>query len=192
MLGGKTGQGYPYILVGSASSAPLSHPVFSHLQESFKEITIPNDISPKELDILLANTLSGYSHDCEIAGCTIKVAGIEASTGGVLGDPREKGKSAFGQVEMLECGWGLLTYPGGPGIAFKTAHKKEHALQHKWRYKRHEGLKGRDLLAAYSKNAFKKGIESLIAITDGTGSDSSGAALIQSGRDYIVWSLDQV
>jgi len=183
LFSGSTFKGHPYLAIGKGcrdDQAMLGQ--LKHLLDNFQ---VPSLCSPGKLDRLLASALQKLNPQPFLIGCTIAVPGISGSGGGVLGSPQMLTEQAKGEMERMPGGWKLLTFPGSPGLAFK------------------EGVEGafcpainpadplgQPLLLKLAAQAYHSGVEEFLALTDGSGPQADGSAIIQKGRDYVVCSLD--
>ncbi|MBP1764050.1 MAG: hypothetical protein H6Q65_1108 [Firmicutes bacterium] len=188
ILAGRTRQAYPFILAGCLSAPQSDRKIFD-LALAIHSLSIPAACHPVTLDLLLANSLQTAATPFSLAGCTIQVPGVPACSGGILGDPNSSPASAGGLIESLPGQWSLVTFPGSPGMAQNititclppeiqalcTHNTPDHrTLQH---------------LSAYTN---KLGADKFVAITDGSGPDARGAALIRYQDQELLWRLDEV
>jgi hypothetical protein len=139
------------------------------------------------LDIQIAAALSNIKPRPFLIGCTISVPWISSLCGGVLGNPGHVAESAKGELEDLKDGWKLLSFPGGPGLAFKEGARDAFHPEVKT-----TGIIGKELLLNLATQAYGKGVEELLALTDGTGCGSAGSVMIQYRRNYIICSLEEI
>ncbi len=187
MLGGKTRENYPLLVIGHTTSP--QEEVDLTLINAINNLIIPDDCTLPGVDIILAEQCQTLSSAIDLVGCTIKVPGFTDNTGGVLGNPHTPMESACGECEEAPAGWKILTFPGGPGIAFQSEKAInldviKNAVQ--------LPLQGKEYLYNLAKQAYEAGVDSLLAVTDGTGKEAKGSAVIQHKRDYMLWSLDEV
>jgi len=182
LFGGTTKENYPYLVIGKKLRAETRY--FANLKKRLDSFSVPLVCSPKILDSIVATMLSEAVPRPFIVGCTIRIPGIVDSTGGVLGNPSLEEKSSEGKIEELGRDWKILTYPGGPGLAWVKGDFNP-AVKSK-------DLHGKELLLDIASQASDSGVESFLALTDGTGNCASGSAIIQYKKEYIVWTLDEV
>lgn len=98
--------------------------------ESMKEetITIYQNISDMELgqsrdefliDYILANAITKLSPKwISLAGASIYIDGVNNSTGGIIGNPFKEHESSEEVLEEIDEGLYLISFSGGPGIAY--------------------------------------------------------------------------
>ena len=185
LLGGRTHERHPFLVIGRHFR--LDPAFFSQLQSQLEGFTAPSVCSPGNLDRLLAAALKKVKPWPLLIGGTIRIPGIKARTGGVIGSPSQTAQPAGGRLEKMEDGWRLLSFSGGPGLAFK---EKEYDSYYPDMKK--GGGTGKEFLLSLAMQAYSAGVEDFIALTDGTGSGAAGSAVIQSGKDYMIWSLDEI
>lgn len=188
LFAGHTSQGFPYVVAGCLASCPLME-AKRELWAAMDGLTVWPACSPHKLDIVLAEALRKVSGKFAVIGATIAVPDISGQGGGVLGDPGQDSRSAEGIEEQLPGGWKLLTYPGGPGIAYQGGGASEltgsiDALT--------ELAEGKQLLLGLAEIAALTGLNKMIAITDGSGAGSEGAAMILHHQEFVVLSLAEV
>lgn len=71
------------------------------------------------VDYILANAITQLSPEwINIVGASIRIHGVQKSTGGIIGNPFEEHESAKGNMEEVMPGLFLISLAGGPGIAF--------------------------------------------------------------------------
>jgi hypothetical protein len=187
LFAGRTSQGFPYIVAGCLASCPRAEAERA-LEAAMDRIVWPA-CSPRKLDIVLAEALRKVSGKFAVIGATIAVPDIAGQGGGVLGDPGQDSRSAEGLEEWLPGGWKLLTFPGGPGIACQGASAGELTggiddLT--------ELADGKQLLLGLAEIAAAAGLDKMVAITDGSGAGSEGAAMILHHQEFVVLSLAEV
>lgn len=188
MFGGITKQSYPFIVIGEMdglANYDILYNIFCRIYETI----IPDDSNAREIDKIIATRFCDNAELIHIIGCTIRIQGCLVKTGGVLGNPKLTTNSADGKLDQIGKGWLLITFPGGPGIALKTdslyvCNKIEELIQ--------EGYKEERLLNKISDMTYKAGVKSLLALTDGTGIDAKGCALIRKNDRYLIWSLAEI
>ncbi|MDX9872320.1 MAG: hypothetical protein RBT41_07865 [Clostridia bacterium] len=185
LTGGLTKEQHPYLVIGRHFR--FEPAFFARLKELMDGFTVPALCSPKKLDELLAALLVKAAPRPILLGCTIRIPGIKGPTGGVLGCPGNPAASACGIWENPADGWKLLSFPGGPGLAYsgilKTPFYPEISSS---------GLQGKKLLLDLAAQAYSGGAEEFIALTDGTGSGMEGSVVIQCGRDYVIRTLEEI
>ena len=187
MAGGFTVQKYPYIIAGVLANLKSGAAVFS-LCGRLAETSFPPELSPSGLDRLLADRLIMLAGKCVIAGCTIKVPGVAGLAGGVLGDPGDQPRGAEGQTDLLACGWRLLTFPGGPGMAWEQNSRELAPL-----LRDEKGTcPDSELITKWAAIAQACGEGRCIAISDGSGAGADGAALIACRSKVLVWRLSEL
>lgn len=188
LFAGHTSQGFPYIVAGCLASCPRAEAERA-LGTAMDRFAVWPACSPRKLDIVLAEALRKVSGKFAVIGATIAVPDIAGQGGGVLGDPGQDSRSAEGLEEWLPGDWKLLTYPGGPGIAYQGAGTGELAggiddLT--------ELAEGKELLLGLAEIAAANGLDKMVAITDGSGAGSEGAAMILHRQEFVVLSLAEV
>ena len=185
LFGGLTKGNQPYLVIGKQLQPDPT--LFIQLKTMLEDFTIPTICSAKMLDSLIAAILRKAKSRPFLIGCTIRVSGIAGPTGGVLGNPSLMALSAQGELEVLEDGWKLLSFPESPGLAFKEGARSTFSPEVKC-----TDAIGKELLLNLASQAYKSGVEEFLALTDGTGCGVAGSAIIQCGRDYLIWSLDEI
>ena len=188
LFAGHTSQGFPYIVAGRLVSWPMAEAARA-LWAAMDRLAVRPACPPRKLDIALAAALRTVTGKFAVIGATIAVPDIPGQGGGVLGDPGRDSRSAEGVEERLPGGWKLLTYPGGPGITYQGAGAGEltgsiGALT--------EFAAGKQLLLGLAELAALAGLDKMIAVTDGSGAGSEGAAMILHHRQSAVLSLAEV
>lgn len=187
MLGGRTQESYPLIVIGYTSSS--KDETYAAILDYINSLIIPDYCTLSGVDIILAEKFQQLLPEAELIGCTMQVPGFSDSTGGVLGNPHLPIRSACGEIEDSPDGWKILSFPGGPGLAIKAEKAVDLEVL---KDAAKAPLKGKKHLEHIAKQAYQAGVDSLLAITDGTGEKAKGSALIQHKRDYMLWSLDEV
>jgi hypothetical protein len=188
LFGGTTKENYPYLVIGKQLQDDARY--FTYLKNLLDNFSVPTICSAQALDRILAAALQEAVPRPFIIGCTIGIPGMEGPSGGVLGNPNSEVLSAEGRMEDYERDWKVLTYPGGPGLAFQEKDKGvflPDAIDIK-----NKASKGKYLLLDLAAQAYSSGVEEFLAITDGTGKDVSGSAIIQYRREYVIWTLTEV
>lgn len=185
---GHTSQGFPYIVAGCLASSPMAE-AEQALLTAMDRLTVWPACSPRKLDIVLASALRDVTGKFTVIGATIAVPNILGQGGGVLGDPGRDSRSAEGVEERLPEGWKLLTYPGGPGIAYQGAGGSEltDSISDLTEFDA-----GKQLLLRFAELAIATGLDKMIVITDGSGAGSEGAAMILYHQQFVVLSLTEV
>ncbi|TWH47107.1 hypothetical protein [Sporomusa sp. KB1] len=185
MLGGRTSQDYPYILVGWIPDEQ-AYRLFLSLGFQLQSLIIPSACDPITLDCLLANRLQPLAGATFLAGCTLHVPGIAGFSGGVLGDPGQEACSAEGCNEPLTKGWSLLTFPGGPGMAVD---REVTDLSARLQTVCTESVPDHNTLISLSEYLAQRGVGKVVGLTDGSGPAACGAALIRQGEKTELWRL---
>lgn len=84
------------------------------------------------IDYLLADVIRRISPSWVIVvGASISIDGVNASTGGILGNPFKQVESADKDIEEIIEGMYLITFPGGPGTAFTGIQTDANMLHNK-------------------------------------------------------------
>ena len=65
----------------------------------------------------------------EAVGAAVAIPDITGSTGGILGNPFASKESANGVLEEIGPDLWLITFPGGPGVAFQGSYENGVKLQ---------------------------------------------------------------
>jgi hypothetical protein len=91
-------------------------------------ITIYQNINNMELgqskdefliDYILANAMTKLSPKwISLVGASICIGGVKNSTGGIIGNPFKEHESSDEFLEEINEGLYLISFPGGPGIAY--------------------------------------------------------------------------
>lgn len=185
LFGGCTKENHPYLVAGKYHQPDPA--AYTQLKSVLENLTVPAVCSAKMLDCLIADLLRKVTPEPFLIGCTIKVPGINGPAGGVLGNPKLAAESAKGELEDLGDGWKLLSFPESPGLAFKEGVEGTFYPDIK-----STDIIGKQLLLNLASQAYSCGVQQFIALTDGTGCSVVGSAMIQYGRDYFIWSLDEI
>ncbi|SDF76512.1 hypothetical protein [Sporomusa acidovorans] len=188
MLGGRTGQGYPFILAGCIPDEQ-AYNLFVSAGYELQSLIVSKECDPVTLDCLLANRLQSLAAATFLAGCTLHVPGVAGFSGGVLGDPGQTACSAGGCSEAMNNGWSLLTFPGGPGLA---ADREIPDLPARVQAICTESVPNHMTLISLSEYLTRMGAGKVIGITDGSGPTACGAALIRQGEKTEVWRLAEL
>ncbi len=188
ILAGRTRQDYPFILAGCVS-APQSDQQIFNLALTIHSLTIPAACHPVTLDLLLANNIQTATTAFSLIGCTMQVPGVPAFSGGILGDPNSSPVSAGGLIEALPGNWSLVTFPGSPGMAQNINITQLPSDIQELCTNSIPNHRTLQRLSAYTK---KIGADKFVAITDGSGPDACGAALIRYQDQELLWRLDEV
>lgn len=84
------------------------------------------------IDYLLADAIKQISPSWVIVvGASISINGVNASSGGIIGNPFKQVESANEEIEELHKGIFLISLPGGPGVAFFGKYKDGIMLKNK-------------------------------------------------------------
>lgn len=127
------------------------------------------------IDFMLANAVKQLSPNyIFLAGATIHIDGVGNSTGGVLGNPFEKNASSQEEVEKIMNGIYMISFQGGPGIAFSGTHSDAVLLKDKIQeVKKNGNLKTEEIVRKLD------GISDFyIAVTDGCGRTNCGCICV--------------
>lgn len=183
LFGGLTREQHPYLAAGRHKQFEAAW--FARIKALLDDFSVPPQCQPQTLDRLLAELLVPAEPQPFLLGCTIRVPGMAGPTGGILGSPGAPAQSASGAAESLPDGWKLLTFPGGPGLAYLEGPAGAfHPVIPETR--------GRELLLDLAKQACAGGVRSFVALTDGTGEEARGGAIIQYERDYCLQTLEEI
>lgn len=186
IMGGQTRQNYPFLTVGCCRGE-TDNRLLNDVAGCCRAVSVPGRCDPRLLDEIIARPLQRFGGKLIIAGCTINASRITRISGGVLGDPARPRRSACRGGQERAGDWRIVAFPGGPGIAYEKAGEdigRFAALDRQ--------LNGRELLIAIAGEACQHDVSKLIAVTDGSGDGAQGGAIVQNGRDYIVWSLAEL
>lgn len=188
MVGGRTVQNCRFILAGLASDQ-IENNGIARLGACIATLSFPEQCGPHRLDMMLAEAVLPLKGVAPIVGCTIEVPGIAGLSGGILGSTEKEPCSAAGESEQLPDGWSLLTFPGSPGIACDS--NLNDAPD--WVLEMCTSDKpNADTIYGLSSYSHHVRATRCIAITDGSGPEASGAALIRKGGRIILWRLDEM
>lgn len=186
LFGGSTKENNPYLVAGK--HLQWNQTFFTQLDNTLRDFTVPAFCTAELLDHMIAALLRSVMPLPFLVGCTIKMPGITGSSGGVLGNPGLAPKPAQGRLEELGDGWKLITYSGSPGLSFKEGPSGSFCPN----LRMDTGLAGKELILELAAQAYDSGVEEFIALTDGSGPQAAGSAIIQRGREYCAWSLDEL
>ena len=187
MVGGFTVQKHPYIIAGVVAPGQDVQAVFQ-ICGNLAKTDFTHEPSPYGLDKLLADRLALLAGKCVIAGCTINVPGVAGLAGGVLGDPATEPCDAGGQTDLLNCGWQLLTFPGGPGMACEQSTPALSSI-----FADEKGsCTDSELIMKWAAITQAYGAGRCVAISDGSGAGADGAALIVCRSQVLVLRLDEL
>jgi hypothetical protein len=110
----KTCQGYPVALCGFCDQGTAG--LQKERLRELSSLRYPESPDLYQVDALLAAKIKALAlPSLRLAGASIRIPGIPAATGGILGDPHAKADSAGGKVENMGNGFWQLAFPGGPG-----------------------------------------------------------------------------
>jgi|GEM_PF-1424909 len=110
----KTCQGYPVALCGFCDKGTAGQQ--EERLRGLADLRYPVSPDLYQVDALLAAKIKALAlPSLHFAGASIRIPGIPAATGGIVGDPHARAASASGRMEELGNGFWQLTFPGGPG-----------------------------------------------------------------------------
>lgn len=173
-----TRQGYP--LAAGGICLPGFAKRWRRRFELLTELRV-GDHSLYGIDFALARALAELGNESLVlAGATVDTKDVfEAPerTGGVLGSPSEKIRSANGSCESLLEGFHLWAVPGGPGLA---ASGSEETLQG---FAERTGLfENRQVAPSHIYRELKEaGLETGMLVYDGTGQNAHGFLMAFAG-----------
>lgn len=135
------------------------------------------------IDYTLANAITYLSPKWAfLVGASICIEGVNISTGGIIGNPFKEYESSDEDIEEIKEGLHLISFSGGPGVAFAGRYS--------------EGLILKDMILNY-KTVKSSRVEDLInrideitnlyvLVTDGCGTTNCGGIYISdySGKKH--------
>lgn len=126
------------------------------------------------IDHILATIITRISPIwISLVGASISIDGVKHNTGGIIGDPFKEQNSAQEEIEEILEGIYVISFPGGPGVAFSGTYKDSIVIK--------------DIISEYKScnNSFEYIIESLNKITDLYIVVSDGSGINSCGGIYV-------
>jgi hypothetical protein len=179
----QTVEGYP-LAIGGFCIAGMKDLVKKNYQ-SMKDFRIGSVKDAFLVDYLLGEGLKERARkEIVVVGASIKVQGVETSTGGVIGDPFEQIASSDKTIERLTANLYLITRPGGPGIALKGNLKQADRIN--------DYLSIHEQEVKKEPEKFIKQIEiwltDFVVVFDGSGNRQKGCVAIKSeGKTEVTF-----
>lgn len=181
-----TKDGYP--VLGAGIYPYYTNNDIIYLLSSINKFKIDLLDDPFYIDYALASYINKICpNNIYALGLSINLPNISSQTGGIIGNPHNRGSSAEGLSEDIGNGLSVAAYPGGPGVAiYGSAEEAELILK---TVKPEEG--GKEKLDRMTDKAKELGIDIAIMISDGTGVKSQGCVMTLENNVVKYISIDR-
>ncbi len=141
---------------------------------------------PEILDRRLADQMVSLAPSCiPVLGACIHMPGIRSCGGGIIGDPKKRAESEMSSIESLGPELFLVSFPGGPGIAFKGSFATANTI---WNMIADSGCCS-EFAAMADKLASLTDL--CLAVTDGSGDNAQGMVMTRDHKGVKVRSLSR-
>lgn len=146
----------------------------SNIYEKISEFMLGQSKDEYIIDYTLAEAVKKISPEwVPVVGASVSIDNIKNKTGGIIGSPREQNESAQDEIEEIITDIYLISFPGGPGAAFKGSYS--------------DGLELKNILIEYKKGKYDIDIviNKLSAITDLYILVEDGSGYMSRGGIYV-------